>query len=186
MPSTRWLIVAAVAAVLLATGLYGVRAGWFSHEDDSALAPDADTPPPERSALAHDDAVARADWSAPSGGPVVGVGNAVADDAPTQATLPVANGRADVHIRVPRKKADGKPYIGYSLEVKAENRRIWGVYLPAEGAKSKNDAIDLSFNSQLLHSLGADAAPVTVVVSGTAMSKGDTLGIVRLTIQQTP
>jgi hypothetical protein len=180
--------VAAVAAVLLATSLYGARAGWFAGEDDSDLVPQTvNVPAPERPVLGmRDDAVARADWTPPEGAPVVGVGSAVAADAPAQATLTVANGRADVHIKVPRQKADGGAYIGYSLEVKSGDKRIWGTYMPAQAAKGRNDTIAVSFNAPLLHSIGADAAPVTIVVSGTAMSKGDTLGIVRLTIQQMP
>jgi hypothetical protein len=180
--------VAAVAAVLLATGLYGVRAGWFAGEDDSDLIPQTvNVPAPERPVIdTHDSAVAKANWAAPEGAPIVGVGSAVAADAPAQATLPVTNGRADVRIKVPRQKASGGDYVGYSLEVKAGEKRIWGTYLPAKAAKSVNDAIAISFNVPLLHSIGADAGPIAVVVDGTAMVKGDTLGIVRLTIQQTP
>jgi hypothetical protein len=183
------LIVAAVAAVLLATGLYGARAGWFAGDEDAAdfVPQTVSVPAPERPvSTIRDEAVARADWAAPSGAPVVGVGGAVAADAPQQATLPVANGRADVHIRVPRNKADGTAYNGFSLEVRAGERRLWGTYLPAQAAKDRNDVVAVSFNAALLHSLGADAEPLTVVVGGTAMRKGDTLGIVRLTIQQTP
>jgi hypothetical protein len=185
MPNTRWLIVAAVAAVALAAALYGARAGWFGGDDDEFAPPQFGQAPPARKVDTHDDAPARAAWGAPEGAPVVGVGEARTDAAPAQATLPVADGRANVAIRVPRAKADGTPYTGYMLEVRSGTRRVWGTSLPA-GGRGSAEAILLSLNAGYLHAAGDDAEPVTVVVGGAAPRKGDSLGMVRLTLQQTP
>jgi hypothetical protein len=185
MPDTRWLIAAAVAAVALAAGLYGARAGWFGGADEEELAPpQLGQAPPERPVDTHDDAPARADWGAPEGTPVVGVGAERSDAAPAQATLRVADGRADVAIRVPRAKADGTPYTGYMLEVRAGERRVWGGNVPARTRGGADDRILLSLNAAHLGAAGAE--PVTVVVGGSAPRKGDTLGMVRLTVQRTP
>ena len=184
---TRWLVAMAVAAVLLAVGLYGVRAGWFGGRDaDDFTPPKLGQAPPERKVDTHEDAIARSGWGAPAGAPLVGVGAAVSTDAPTQATLPVADGRANVGIRVPRAKANGTPYNGYSLEVRSGTQHLWGSFVPVGAAKGENEAIALSLNANLLHAIGADQEPITVVVGGTAPRKGDTLGMVHLTLQQTP
>jgi hypothetical protein len=186
-PVATWVVaVAAVAAVLLAAGLYGARAGWFAgDDDDDFVPPKLGQAPPPRSVLTHDDAVARAAWGGEAGAPVVGVGTAVTAEAPPQATLAVEGGRANVAIRVPAAKPGGKPYTGYSLELRSGDRRLWGSFVPV-GARGSADAIGLSLNADLIHSIGDDKEPITVVVGGSALRKGDSLGIVRLTLPTAP
>ena len=185
-PVSPWLVAAGVAAVLLGAGLYGVRAGLFGSTDDELV---SEFPPkgldlPPRPVDTHEDAVARAAFGIPEGAPVLGVGRT---GGPSEATLTVRDGRAEVAIRVPLAREDGTPYHGYSLEVRSGQRRLWGTRLPTTEARGKAiEAVALSFNAELLRSIGAADAPITVVVGGTAVKKGDTLGIVQLTLPPTP
>jgi hypothetical protein len=182
-----WLAVAAGAAVLLAVGLYGARAWWAPSEEvePEFAQPKLGQPPPPRPVDTHDDDIARAGWSAPPEAPVVGVGAA---GGPAEATLPVRDGRADVSIRVPRARGDGAAFTAYSLDVRSGDRRLWGNRLPvAEAQGQKPEAIALSFNAGLLRSIGADREPLTVVVSASAHGKfGEALGMIRLTLEETP
>jgi hypothetical protein len=184
-PIPPWLVAAVVAAVLLGVGLYGVRAGWFESEEDEFA---YEFPPKGRDLSprpvdTREDAVARAAFGIPEGAPVLGVGGA---GGPSEATLTVREGRADVAIRVPRANQGGKPYLGYSIEVRSGERRLWGTRLPTTEADAAIEAVAISFNAELLRSIGAADAPLTVVVGGTAMRKGDALGIVQLTLPPTP
>jgi hypothetical protein len=184
-PVSPWLVAAVVAAVLLGVGLYGVRAGWFeSAEDEFAYEfPPKGVDRTPRPVDTHEDAVARAAFGIPEGAPVLGVGGV---GGPSEATLTVRDGRAEVAIRVPRGPQNGKPYNGYSIEVRSGERRLWGTRLPVNETDAKIEAVAISFNAELLRSIGAADAPLTVVVGGTAMRKGDALGIVQLTLPPTP
>ena len=185
-PVSPWLVAAVVAAVLLGVGLYGVRDGWFTSAADEFV---AEFPPkgldlPPRPVDTHEDAVARAAFGIPGGAPVLGVGRM---GGPSEAALAVRDGRAEVAIRVPLAREDGTPYHGYSLEVRSGQRRLWGTRLPTTEARGKAiEAVALSFNAELLRSIGAADAPLTVLVGGTAVGKGDMLGIVQLTLPPAP
>ena len=179
-----WLVAAIVAVVLLGVGLYGVRAGWFESNEEAA----SEWPPkgrdlPPRQTATHEDAVARAMFGIPEGAPVLGVAGM---GGPSEATLAERNGRAEVAIRVPRARRDGKPYIAYSIDVRSGDRRLWGNRLPIAEASGPIEAVAISFNTELLRSIGAANAPLTVAVGGSVLGKGDALGIVQLTLPPTP
>lgn len=188
--STRWLAIIAVAAVLLASGLYGYRTGWFGGGDDEEDVPyvpgTGEATRPDRPVDARENAVARAAWGVPDGAPQVGIGAAVSADAPTHAALTVKDDRAEVGIRVPRAKGDGKPYNGYFVELRAGDSRVWSTTVPAAGASADREPIGLSINVAALRASGADTSALSVVVGGTAMRKGDTLGIARLELPAAP
>lgn len=182
--STRVLAIAAIAAVLLAAGLYGARAGWFggggSDDDYPAVDRSRLGVVPPRTNVPNQTAIAFAEWGTPEAMPVVGVGAAISDSAPPHAVLTNADGRANVAIRVPHDKADGKPYMGYSVQVRVGDTRVWGTTLPRSLAKNGEAVIHLSLNLASFQSVAGADQPVTVVVDGTAMRKGDVIGIVRL------
>jgi len=187
--STRWIALIAATAIVFGAALYGYRTGWFGGSDDDEFVPPNLNEAANRTPRPVDHretAFARAEWSAPSGTPLVGVGSAVSATAPTHATLAVADGRANVGIVVPRTKSDGKPFNGYLVEVRSGDQRVWSMQVPLAGAKSESDAIWLSLNLAALHSAGADAAPLSVLVGGAGMRKGETLGIARLELPPAP
>ena len=188
--STRVLAIVATVAVLLAVGLYGGRAGWFtssSGDGDDFVPPDTNrlgvTPP--REYTPNEKAIAFADWESIGGSPVVGVGSEMSDAAPPHAVLSDVDGRAVVGIRVPAKKSDGKPYIGYSLQVRVGDSRVWGTYVPRKEARDASALLRLSLNLAQFQPLVGVGQEVSVIVGGTAMRKGDTLGIVRLELPKT-
>ena len=182
-----WLVAAVVAAVLLGVGLYGVRAGWFESDEEELAGPNFPArtggDAPRHPIVNRDEALARASWGAPEGAPVLDVASS---GGPSVAALATRDGRAEATIRVPRKRADGSSYSGYSLEVWSGERRLWGGQVFSAEARDA-ETIAVSFNSELLRSVGAADAPLTVVVSGNAPpGRGDQLGRLQLTVPPTP
>jgi hypothetical protein len=185
---------AAGVAVLLAVGLYGARAGWFTSETtkppidvskDKSIANALEAPlPPQEVAVANSEA-ANSGWTVTPGAQVVAVGGA---DGPSNAMLEVRDGRAYAAIRVPRARADGTNYVSYSFVVRSGARQLYGNQLAVIEAPNRNpEAIALTFNADLLRSIGADREPIVVVVGASdATGKyGEQLGMVQLTLPPT-
>lgn len=175
-------------AVLLAVGLYGARAGWFGGggDDEFQRPTNLGQAPPKHTMTPREDLLATVDWGTPENAPIVGVGAASTPDAPPQATLPVADGKASLRIRVPRARQDGTPYTSFLVEVRSGSQRIWGGNVPAKSAHDRDETIALSLNTNVLGTVGADVNALSVLVGGSAPRKGDTLGIIRIALQQTP
>ena len=194
--STPWLMAAAGAAVLLAVGLYGVRAGWFASDEDppppvikrntNKNTGVPEPAPPQEVTVADTEAV-NSGWTVAPGAQVVAVGGV---EGPSSATLEVHdNGRAYAAIRVPRARADGTAFISYSFAVRSAERQLYGnQLLVAEAPNRIPEAIALTLNANLLRSIGADRQPISIVVGASdATGKyGEQLGMVQLTLPPAP